>query len=435
MSVSSNIDLAGSTTSARSAVSRGVGHELVDDADEVETRERVVDRRGVRVLRHRVGALDERRGDRRVLGGEHAAPQLAHGTELADTRRRRQLEGIGARDVGRLVEVVEAAPGHADVPGDRLQRGDRAHGLAAVAVALEAEADVDVGRPCLGEALGERHDRLGRDVARPLRLLRRVLAHEPAVVLEAVGVVGDELLVDQALLEEDERDGVGQEAVGARPRRQVLVARLRRLRAHRVDADEARALRARLLEKRELVRVRDGGVLPPQHDHLRVDVVLRRVVHERAEGEPRRLQAGRVAQVAVHRGVAAEVGEKQPPELRHHAVVAGALVVQDRARIALAHRRGQRLGDAVQRVVPGDLLELGRPALPLAHPGPEQALLAVDALHVALRERRQQTAPDAVVGVGLHLDEAAVLDVREDEVGRVAGAGGDRPDHGHGWRA
>ena len=100
------------------------------------------------------------------------------------------------------------------------------------------------------------------------RALRRPLRRALAQLLDAERVLRDVVVVLQVLGEQHVHHAERERRVRARPDRDPLVALSRGARADRIDADDRRALLARLQHERPEVRVRRERVRAPEEDEV-----------------------------------------------------------------------------------------------------------------------------------------------------------------------
>ena len=261
----------------------------------------------------------------------------------------------------------------------------RRHALDALGQQLERGLD----RRAVGAGIGAEQVRIGAlgavvhrllGVAIPPVLVLRVeaafldvhvaIAHEHAVVrrvlveinqLRRVGVIDQEVAVEQAGLDQHMDQRQEQRAVGARLDRHPLIRDRRIAGAHRVDGDELAAVTLEL-RQRHLHRI---GVMvlggADHHEQLGAVQVRPAELPERpADGVD---QAGRHvnrAETAVGRVVrGAELLREQTGQ-RLHLVAPG-----EQAELLRVGRAdlGEAVFEQVEGLVPGNLLKLARPAL------------------------------------------------------------------------
>ncbi len=183
-----------------------------------------------------LGAQGPRRQPPQVLG--EGAFGLDQDGALAGQAGAHVAHLAAAHRVGLAGERERAAAGAADRPGGQVQVDQRVGVPGAVGGLVEAHrpaahplprrADPPGGLPdaVLGEA-GEFGDPVGR-----------VVGEEGGQLLPALGVLGDELLVHLAGLDQQVQQAVQQGQVGAGPDRQVQVGLVRGGAAPRVDHDQ-----------------------------------------------------------------------------------------------------------------------------------------------------------------------------------------------------
>ena len=200
--------------------------------------------------------------------------------------------------------------------------------------------------------------RLGRDAGDLGHAGGRVRREVRAQRVEARGRPGDVRVVQEVLGHQDVHQPEGQRPVGPRADHQVLVGLLRRAGPVGVDADDVGPARPGLLHERHHVDVRVGGVDPPQQDQVGVHHLLGVVAGDHADGGlpagvGRRRADGPVELARAERveeGVAGVVLDApERPRVRER---------QDRLRPPLGQDPGEAMGDLLDRLVPGDALEL-----------------------------------------------------------------------------
>jgi hypothetical protein len=128
--------------------------------------------------------------------------------------------------------------------------------------------------------------------------------------------------------------------------------------------------------------------------------------------------AGPAADVAALVGHRAELLEEEARHVLEETHRARGTVVEDRCRPGLAPDREQALGDNVERLIPGN----GNQRAVLPQQRTRQPLGGVLQLEVLTRAATQEALCDRVPLVPLQLDDAPVLDRRDDaaNVGAVA---------------
>ena len=185
--------------------------------------------------------------------------------------------------------------------------------------------------------------------------------------IEAVTPVRHVVAVVEALVDQHLGHRERDRAVGARPRPQPEIRHLGRRGLERVDDEEARAARLRLLERHPLRRIGDQRIAPDDHDAGRVVDVL----------AARDVEAGHLLGDAA--AAAAEILIDQPVrradrarQLRHHEA-AGEERAAHRARdcegaMLLAYPH-QAVGHFVERIVPRDRSERPLPRSPTRRSG------------------------------------------------------------------
>ena len=183
--------------------------------------------------------------------------------------------GQGAHVAGALHVVLAAQRVHAgarpaEVAGEQRQVADGQHVLGAVRVLGDAHRVDDGG--ARGRAPNRRAASTSLSAGTPVissTQLRRVRRQDLAQRLEALGALGDELLVGQALVEDDVHEAVEQRHVGARPQLQVQTSARRAMSISRGSATMSRApLRSGLLDVQRADGVRLGRVGADDQDRV-----------------------------------------------------------------------------------------------------------------------------------------------------------------------
>ncbi len=246
---------------------RRVGQEGVHDDDELARFERPRDRRRVRQHRDGVAGRHPDGPDRRGLGREDPGAE-----ERLGDRARRGLFQEGRVERPAPLEVERHAPArNPEVSADRSERVERADDGRAVHPAAHAPAHLDRAGP-FAERGGDRVYVLEADVGRagPVRggVQRRERAELGEVVAEESRV-----RIRAARLEEPRGDAHRKVEVSARAHEDRAVGDPCGLVVDRVHEEHARTLLLRLLEHRHEVDVRDGGILTPEEDVLRVQEI------------------------------------------------------------------------------------------------------------------------------------------------------------------
>ena len=392
----------------------GVRAEMLGDhREEIGPLQPPLDLRLVRHAGEGVAGVDEQCLDRRVVYLEQALPEPRHA----------QRPGAGPPQVvavqGRPVQPEEparvvpgAAAGIAPIPRDAGNARDGPGGHPAAAVPLEPHRQPDPGGPGVREALPQVEDRLRREAADLGDPLRRILEDAGPERLPAMRVLADEVLVLRALGEHDVHEAERQRGIGPGNRRQVRVGGVAGPRPDRVDDDEMRALLAGRGDAAPEVMVRGQGVAAPQDDEPREAQRLRihphAVVAERVAGpDPAGDRADR------HQVVGRPERVPQPAPRAVHALeephAAGADVGPDGLGAEIPDRAGQPLGDLVERLVPGDALEVSAPLGTAAPHRMEQAIRRLGVGDVAVHLVAQDAASEGMRGIALQPHGAPVL--------------------------
>ncbi len=406
-------------------IQRGVGHPLLEhDREQILAREAGVHARVIGVAGGGVRVEDDERRDGRVVGLEQRLAEARH----VDRARRRRAEVGRNRDAARA-DAAEMAARHAqeaaaDVPevtGQRGQCQDRAHRRAGAAVALQPEPEPDRRRPRVREAPPERDHALDRQAADPGRALDGPLGQARLELGPALGVALEPVAILGALVEHDAHEAERERGIRAGPRREMLVAAARGVRAQRVDRDDVRAGFLRGQHEAPLVEVRREQVGAPQQDQPRVLEVLGIHAHGAPVGGAQRgIGGGGADRRPEARGAHRREQPRPHDPALDHALGAGEVVRQHGLGAVPRDRRLQAGGGRFDRVVPADLLErplaLGAGAAQrLGH-----ASGAVDGVEVAVDLGAQRAVGERVRAVAAQVDGAAVLDL--DQPGAGVGA-------------
>ena len=316
--------------------------------------------------------------------------------------------------------------------GERGQAGDVAHRHAATGAAVEAVVEPDETARAAPVFDGEAADGRGGEAGERRRPLRRAGAHARGKPVEAQGVAGDVLAVEQALGDQHLHHRERERAVGAGQRGEVEVALLRGVGAARVDAHQAGAAPLRLLQVAPAVQVGDHRVGPPDEDQAGLGGGLGVGAEHGAHGGPPAVRAGGGADRAFEQGRAEAVEEAPIQALALHQAHGAAVAVgQDRARVlggdVAVFRR-----DGVERLVPGDALEAALALAPHPLHRMQQAAPGIHALEVVGDLGAQRAVGEGHVGRAADLHRAAVgdRDLHRAGVGAVVRAGRTHADFG-----
>ncbi len=413
-------------------LARGVGEELVDHDPEVESPEGLEDGARLRVLGHRVAALDPRHPERRIALLQHRGPEPGrrhrHPDGVLVVGRWVEGEGILDRveDVALQVGVDPPGSGFAEVAGERQERDEGAHGLAGVGVALHPVARADGQRGHRADHFGQPFDHLRRDIGDLGHPLGRVASHHLRKLGETVNVGVDERPVDRRPFDQEMGDAEGERAVGTGTDLHQQLRAFRRLRPPRIDDDHPRPALHGLLDESHLVDVGLGRILAPEDDEAGVDEVPGGIVLVVPEGEPCRLEPGRPAEIAIGRGAASE----QPPEVCrqpvHQTLGAAGLVEEDAARTVGVACLREFGGDPVEGHFPGNAFEA---AVRGSLEGVEQPLWVGDPFDIGQPFEAHTFGRRGVAGVGLDRPQPPVLDRDPHTTRGVAVAGARRREH------
>ncbi len=272
---------------------------------------------------------------------------------------------------GRQLQAARRVAPGAD---QRRQARHRAHGLAAAVSALHAVVQAD------GHRLALTHRQLAVEAGDPFDVFHRHAAdlggagrrefHRPLAQRgEADGVPLDVVVVEQIVANQHVHDRQRQRAVGAGHRRDVPVALLGGQRAVRVDGDQRGAAALGFLRAGPEMEIRGDRVAAPDDDQLGVGHVFHVHANAGAIGVAQR----RGARAGADRPVQ-QRGPQLVEEARGHAFAlhqphgAGVAVGDDGLRVARGDG-AEAAGHLVERLVPGNRLELALPFLPTRRSG------------------------------------------------------------------
>ena len=159
--------------------------------------------------------------------------------------------------------------------GERRQAGDGAHRGGAAGTAVEAVVETDGARAGAAVVARQLADRLGGQAGDGGSPVGRPFAHALGQRLEAEGVSGNVIVVEQVFGDQHLHHRQRQRAVGAGHRGEVKVGLGGGLGAPRVDHHEARAAALGLLHVAPAVQVRDHRIATPHDDQPGIDDGLR----------------------------------------------------------------------------------------------------------------------------------------------------------------
>src|SRR5437867_3713625 len=286
-----------------------------------------------------------------------------------------------------------------------------------VVVTRDPDADADEGPWARPVAPGEPDDR--RDVEADDRRDRLwgIRLHVLGEPLDAERRPLDVVAVEVTLRDQDVHHGERQRRVGALADHEVEVRLLGGRRAIRIDDDDEGAAGTRLLDERHHVDRRVGRVHAPEDDQVRTHHLLRVVAGDGAQGgapaRVRRVDADRAVQAArterVEEGVARVV-----LDLAHRARVRER---QDRLGAVGAEDPAPAPRDLIDRLVPGDRLELAPPLRAHAPERGEDAQRRMNALGVLAHLAADHPLREGMVGVARDTRETAILDGDDEAAG------------------
>ena len=325
----------------------------------------------------------------------------------------------------------------AEVPEVARQSGQRehcAHGRAGTAVPLQAEAEADRGRARVRQPAPERAHvgdgqaaDLGGTLDRPVG--------QPCLELgPALRVTGEPVAILAALVQDRAHQPERECRIGARPRREMLVAARCGVGAQRVDGDDVRPALLRREHEAPLVEVGGEQVGAPQDDEVRVLEILGIHAHGAAvrglQRGARGCGADRRAQTRCsHRG---EQAGTHDPAL-HHALGAREVVRQHRFGAVPLDRGAEAGRRRLDRLVPADALEA---PLALRADSPQRMddpIGVVQRVEVAVDLGAERAVRERIGAIAAQADCAAVVDIDQPRAGvravQRAGPAHDRP-HG-----
>ena len=190
---------------------------------------------------------------------------------------------------------------------------------------------------------------------------RRELRQDLALdLVEAQRVLGDVVAVGELVAHQDMHHAERKGGIGADPDRQIEVGSLGATRAARIDDDQRHAARLLLrLVQRPEMHVGGGKIGAPRDHQVGMHDVLGIGSADRADRDVPGFLAASVAYRASLQARGAErVEEAVHQAAIHQALMGGVGVAQERERAALLDDRLPLGGDLVERLVPGDRLEL-----------------------------------------------------------------------------
>ena len=386
---------------------------LRDHREEVGSLQALPDLRLVRHAGQRIARVDEERLDGRVLRLEEALAEPRHAERARDGGP--QVVAIQGRPVHAEEPagvVAGAAAGMAPVPRDPGDAGDGPDRHPPAPVPLEPHGQPDPRGAGVREPPPELHDGLDRKAGDARDALRRILEDALAERVPAERVARDEVPVLRALGQHDVQEAQRQRGIRARDRRQVGVRDPGGPGPDGVDHDEVGARLAGHRDAAPEMVVAGQRVAAPQDDELReaqrLGIHPHAVVAQRVAGP---VPAGdRADRHQVPRG---SEDVPQPAPCGIHALeeahAAGADVGPDRLGAEFPDDGLEPPGDLVERVVPGDALELA-PALRTDPPHRiEETLGRLGIGDVVVELRAQDAARERVLGIALEPHRAPVL--------------------------
>ena len=179
------------------------------------------------------------------------------------------------------------------------------------------------------QVFGQTSDGLDGNVGDLGGFLGREVSDAFFELVESEDMFVDERAVDVFRFDEKVSYGESQRTVGPRAWLNEKMGTFRGLCASRIDDDELGSVFERLVDEDGLMDVGLGGVLSPHDDELRIGEVPGRGMLVVAESQSSRLEAGRPAQVAVGRRVAAEETPEAVRDAVQNALGAASFIEKD----------------------------------------------------------------------------------------------------------
>ena len=281
----------------------------------------------------------------------------------------------------------------------------------AVALASEAETETEIGALGRADEPGEGLDLLDRqagDGGSPLRIAAFQMLRE---FVRMIGVALEIIPIRKAVAEENVHHCAGERPVGARLHQERHVGLLHGGVLVDVDGDDlGAALLARLHRMGHHVDLRMDRVRAPDHDAVG-DRHLARI------GAAQMARAGHVAGPAHRRadggilaGILLHVAQAVDAVAHHVAHGAGIIIGPDGLGAEVPLRLQELFGHDVERLVPGNPLELARTLRAGALHGVEQPVRVVDALRIARHLRADHSGRVAVALRPMHAADRAPVD-------------------------
>ena len=254
-------------------VERCVVHHLFeDDREEIVPLQAGDDAALIGNGRDGIAVVDEEDVDRRIRVLGQRAPEMVHVDEPRVGLARGNPRAIDVPRRGVAHRVAAAA--HAELAADGRQRQHRHRRIAAVAIAFESPAAADERRRAFGVQASNVFDGRGLDAGHVRRPRHRPGLGAFAQLVGADRVFAQKRFVGMAVHKEvamnRERDG----DVGSRLHGEMDVGRPRELRRPRVDHDELRAARSRVVDVRHEVNPGRRGIDAPEDDEFRLRIIL-----------------------------------------------------------------------------------------------------------------------------------------------------------------
>ena len=227
------------------------------------------------------------------------------------------------------------------------------------------------------------------------------------------GVGDDVLLIGQTLVDDHLQHGERHSRVGAGPRLDPLLGLVGSLGEERIDGAQGATIVHHLLEAAEIARHRDDRVVAPGNDVVGVGDLVADQLHALAENRRQaRVDAG-AAHIAGRGRATAEPTDKRGERTGQGAEVARTALGHDGLGTAIVQCVLQLLLNEIERLVPGDLLEVAGALLAHELEGLGQALVGVAQLHAG----EAAGASGALVHLAaLHFHELAVAHITLQQV-------------------
>ena len=395
-------------------IARRVGDEmLADDGEQILAQQAFDDFILLRRNHQRIGVVHADRFNRRIelhFAGQCLAelPLVQHARAGCDEIGPHQITPIHRESPNRQLQNAAA-----DVPPCAHQRGQasqRAHRLAAVAMALDGHADAD-HRRLRGRVIAREFAHVVRRNAGDARdFLRRIILRALGKFVEAHGVVIDVIFIDQAFRNHHVDHAHGECRVGAGANLDVPIGVVRGARFHRIDDDHFRAAFFRCVDDRPMMQVGADRIARPQNDVFRMRKTFGIGARRRADGH----HVGR-ARTGIAEGALAD---RRAEFVKKR--IANIEAIQNALGAEIAIRKNRRrprfrddcfptIADFFDRLIPRDALELPAALRPFALERMHHAIGAVHALFVVIDFHAQSTVRVRMIRIAAHFQNLVVV--------------------------